>query len=161
MLGSLFKIPKFLKDRVRHPRSRKYRISPPKVAPELERIWTQVASSYFPQMPELGEYMVVWSRRRQKRVLASITVSRKLVRVARELNHPDYVKYLEPLLYHEMCHAVVGDKIEKRGRKRLWHGPSFKNLENQHPDIKNLQKWIREGGWAQAIRRDRARTSKK
>lgn len=161
MLGSLFKIPKFLKNRSKPTRPRKYRVSPPKAAPELEQIWTEVAKSYFPDRPELREFKVVWSRRRQKRVLASITVDRKLVRVARELNHPDYSKFLEPLLYHEMCHAVVGDKIEKRGRKRLWHGPSFKNLENQHPDINNLQKWIREGGWAQAIRRDRARISKK
>lgn len=162
MLGSVFKLSFLLKKPLSLRRVSRSRVIPPPVAcPELTEIWRKLAVSFFPDLPELLHFNVTWSQRRQKRVLASITVDKKLVRVARELSHPDYKSYLEPLLYHEMCHAVVGNQVEVQGGKRLWHGPAFKSLEANHPGIISLQSWIKSGGWSQAIRRERARTQKR
>jgi hypothetical protein len=123
----------------------------------LFAIWSNLQRNFFSHRVDLLEYEVIWSSRRQKRVLASITYRDKRVRVARELNHPDYVELLQPLLYHEMCHAVIGDGVEKIRGNRLWHGPKFKALESLHPASKALDHWIKSGGWLKAIRRDRAR----
>lgn len=123
----------------------------------LFSIWAGLQKSFFNDRADLLDYEVLWSIRRQKRVLASISYKDKRVRVAKELNHPDYVNLLEPLLYHEMCHAVIGDQVERINGKRLWHGPKFKHLESLHPGSKALDSWIKTGGWARAIRRDRAR----
>lgn len=125
--------------------------------PYLYEIWANLQRTFFKDRTDLLGYSVSWSRRRQKRVLASITYRDKRVRVAKELNHPDYIQLLEPLLYHEMCHAVIGANVEKRNGKRLWHGAEFKQLERLHPDTRSLDQWIKSGGWVRAIRRDRAR----
>lgn len=125
--------------------------------PLLFSIWSGLQRSFFTEKTDLLDYEILWSIRRQKRVLASITYKDKRVRVAKELNHPDYVHLLEPLLYHEMCHAVIGASVEKRNGKRLWHGSKFKQLERLHPRTKLLDQWIKTGGWLTAIRRDRAR----
>jgi hypothetical protein len=122
----------------------------------LERIWYQLLIEYFPDHPELPLYKVLWSPRQQKRVLASCDMLGKRVRVARELARPEYESFLPALLYHEMCHAVIGRDVERRNGARLWHGPQFKALEARHPGSALLQKWITEGGWATAVRRDRA-----
>ena len=122
----------------------------------LERIWYQLRLEYFPDHSELPLYRVLWSPRQQKRVLASCDMIGKRVRVARELARPEYESFLPPLLYHEMCHAVIGRDVERRNGARLWHGPQFKALEARHPGSALLQKWITEGGWATAVRRDRA-----
>jgi len=122
----------------------------------LERIWYQLSMEYFPNHPELPLYRVFWSPRQQKRVLASCDMLGKRVRVARELARPEYESFLSPLLYHEMCHAVIGRDVERRNGARLWHGPQFKALEARHPGSAVLQQWIAEGGWATAVRRDRA-----
>lgn len=122
----------------------------------LGRIWHQLLEQYFPERPDLSTYCVEWSSRKQKRVLASCDILGKRVRVARELARPEYLPLLSPLLYHEMCHAVIGREVETRNGARLWHGPQFKVLEARHPDSPLLQQWISAGGWATAVRRDRA-----
>ncbi|MBX7138817.1 MAG: SprT-like domain-containing protein [Oligoflexia bacterium] len=114
---------------------------------------------YFPELPQLRDYTVRWSRRRQKRVLATCNISRLIVSVAKELSYPDRIEWLEPLLYHEMCHAVLKPQsLRHRGRTR-WHGPEFRALERRHPKIAELDRWIAEGGWRAAVRQARARQS--
>ena len=135
----------------------KDRVQNPISDPSLFSIWAGLQSSFFKERLDLLDYEVIWSSRRQKRVLASITYRDKRVRVAKELKHPDYFHLLEPLLYHEMCHAVIGVSVDKRNGKRLWHGSKFKQLERLHPGTKLLDQWIKAGGWLRAIRRDRAR----
>ncbi len=124
---------------------------------ELLNQWRSIRQQYFPDRPEIDQYLIVWSTRPQKRTLASCSMSKKMVRVAREMRHPDLQKWLEPLLYHEMCHAVLGLNVEKKHGKRHWHGRSFKNLERQHPAMAQLDAWIKSGGWARAVRSDRSR----
>jgi hypothetical protein len=134
---------------------RRRRLSTPSPQ-ELLVIWATLHQQYFPDHEILAEYNLSWSTRPQKRVLASCDIIGKRVRVARELARPEYGRYLPPLLYHEMCHAVIGREVETRNGARLWHGPRFRELESNHPDSLMLQAWITEGGWATAVRRDRA-----
>ena len=61
--------------------------------------------------------------------------------------------FLSPLLYHEMCHAIVGIKVE-RGRRKM-HTKEFKMLESKNPDISFLNQWIENGGWKKAVRKAR------
>jgi len=132
--------------------------SAPLDASELKEIWHELAQNYFADSKDLPKYHISWSSRRQKRVLASCNIRRKCVRVARELRHPDSKEWLEPIIFHEMCHAVLGEAVEKRGRKRAWHGPSFKALESRHPRTHDLKLWIKTGGFSKAVRAHRLRS---
>lgn len=127
----------------------------------LTKIWQLLAIQYFPNCTELNTYVIGWSTRKQKRTLASCSIEKRMVRVARELNYPELHIWLEPLVYHEMCHAVLGKDIPIRHRKRCWHGAEFKNLESQHPQILLLDQWIKNGGWSQTVRSDRAKRARK
>ncbi len=129
--------------------------------PELLKIWNDVRVEYFPELEHLKDYEVNWSIRRQRRTLASCQIRRKLVRVAKELCDPQFNSFLPALLYHEMCHAALGEQVGYYRGKRAWHGPSFKALESRHPGIKELDSWIKAGGWAYAVRRERAISSSK
>jgi predicted SprT family Zn-dependent metalloprotease len=124
----------------------------------LQNKWNEIFLEYFPLNKELLDYKVGWSPRRQKRVLASVCLRRKYVKVAKELNRDDLWEYIEPLLYHEMCHAVLGLDISKKNGKKQWHGKDFKSLENQHPKMKHLRDWIKAGGWASAVRSQRIKS---
>ncbi len=128
--------------------------------PGLKLLWESVREKYFPHRPDLCAYSVYWSRRSQKRVLASCNVRAKKISVARELKDPLFNEWLDPLLYHEMCHAYLGEDVPRSGKKRLWHGSLFKDLEDRHPKINALDSWIKEGGWLYAVRRDRGRRSR-
>jgi predicted SprT family Zn-dependent metalloprotease len=112
---------------------------------------------YYPDRPELDSYVVSWSSRSQKRVLASCNIRRRRVVVARELFEPTACQWIAPVLYHELCHAVIGEGVHLQGGKRQWHGAEFRTLEARHPDIPAMNAWIRSGGWAMAVRSHRAR----
>jgi predicted metal-dependent hydrolase len=125
----------------------------------LFAVWEDVARRYFPTRIDLLDYSVHWSPRPQRRTLASCNISKKRILVARELTSLEHQERLEPLLYHEMCHAVLGKDVGYMGSKRAWHGPRFRALERKHPAISALNEWIRSGGWAKAVRSDRARAA--
>ena len=96
----------------------------------------------------------------QKRVLASCNIHRRRILVAQELNNSSTSQWLEPILYHEMCHAVIGHGVAlSPSGKRQWHGKEFKELEARHPQIKALDSWIRSGGWAKAVRSHRSKVA--
>lgn len=124
--------------------------------PELLALWHELRREYFPDRPDIDGYRVVWSARPQKRVLATCFPTKSLVKVARELREPSYVEWLAPLLYHEMCHAYLG-KVANAGGRLMWHGPEFRALEARHPGTAQLNRWMNNGGWSSAVRRDRAR----
>ncbi len=65
-------------------------------------------------------------------------------------------EHLPALLYHEMCHAVLG-KPEVVGGRRKIHTREFKELESRHPSISNLDRWIKQGGWFAVARAHRRR----
>jgi len=125
--------------------------------PFLKNQWISIRKEYFPNQAQLDNYTVYWSNRNQIRTLASCNIHQKKIRVARELNYPKYNQFLEPLLYHEMCHASLGFSIKNQKGKTAWHGKEFKALENRHPKIKDLDIWIKSGGWSTAVRSDRTK----
>ncbi len=127
--------------------------------PFLGEVWRSLRREFFPERPELDLYCIVWSARRQKRVLASCNIRRRKVVVARELFEPAAVRWIGPVLYHELCHAVIDEQVScSRGGRRMWHGREFQELERRHPDIAALHAWISSGGWAMAVRASRTRS---
>jgi len=130
-----------------------------KSCPFLYKIWTDLSYDFFPGEEDLLNYRVIWSRRRQKRTLATCHFDSKRIIVAKELNFPQFYCWLPPLLYHEMCHAVIGVKPPRRNGKNCWHGKEFRTLEAQHPEMANFNRWVKEGGWAYAVRSERAKAS--
>ncbi len=127
--------------------------------PFLHQVWTELRKEYYPDRADLDSYTVAWSARQQKRVLASCNVRRHRVVVAKELFEPSAVRWIAPVLYHELCHAVLGEDVTSAGGRRLWHGVEFRALEARHPDIPTLNIWIRSGGWAMAVRSHRSRSA--
>ncbi len=125
--------------------------------PELFKIWSKLHLEYFPHNLTLSNYRINWSTRGQKRTLASCNIQYQRVVVARELNYEHYQQWLEPLIYHEMCHAVIGFNVKKTRNRRSWHGAEFKHLEKQHPQMAEFDLWAKSGGWMTAVRSDRAR----
>lgn len=126
----------------------------------LQTLWCSIRAEYFPDHVELDTYIVAWSTRPQKRVLASCNIRARRVLVARELFEPAASRWIAPVLYHEMCHAFIGEQVSRtRSGKRLWHGAEFRALEARHPDIPAMNAWIRSGGWAMAVRSNRARAA--
>lgn len=126
-------------------------------APELLALWLKIQQEYFPDRTDLAAYTVQWSPRRQKRILASCNIRHRKVMVAKEMQHESVSAWCEPLLYHEMCHAVLGEGIKRRGHKTPWHGRDFKALEARHPQSAALNIWMKSGGWTRAVRSHRAR----
>jgi hypothetical protein len=123
----------------------------------LHQIWRSLWQEYFPDRSDLDTYLLVWSNRPQRRVLASCNIRYRRVVVARELFVPAAVRWLAPVLYHELCHAVLGESVRTPSGRRMWHGASFRALEARHPDITAMNLWIRSGGWAMAVRSARSR----
>ncbi len=116
-------------------------------------LWTSIRMQYFPDREDLDDYKVVWSGRRQTSSLASCNVERKRVQVAAAMKRPESIPFLEPLLYHEMCHAFLGQPKIVNGR-RIMHGKDFKDLEKKHPGIAELDQWIKAGGWKDAVQQE-------
>lgn len=130
----------------------------PQSDPFLYEVWCGLRREFFPERHELDGYRVVWSNRSQKRVLASCNIHERRVVVARELFEPAAVRWIGPVLYHELCHAVIDRDVSRsRAGKRQWHGAEFRELEQRHPDIGALHAWIASGGWAMAVRSNRTR----
>lgn len=129
-------------------------------APDLMPLWQSIRQRHFPERIDLDQYRVFWARKVQKFVLASCNVRRRRVQVAPTFQAQECAPYLEALLYHEMCHAILGEPVKRRGR-RVIHGKQFRELEHAHPGVAELDHWIKEGGWRAAVRRDRARRAQR
>jgi hypothetical protein len=145
--------------RARRGRVTKRQSAPASSDPFLQELWNNLCQEYFPQVTTLDTYTVTWSVRRQKRVLASCNIRQRRVVVARELYEPSACRWISAVLYHELCHAVIGEGVDVRGGRRQWHGAQFRALEARHPDIKALDVWIKSGGWAMAVRANRSRNA--
>jgi hypothetical protein len=132
---------------------------PPASDAFLYSIWLCLRQEFFPERSDLDSYHISWSPRPQKRVLASCNIRRRRVVVARERFEPAACRWIAPVVYHELCHAVLGDTVVTPSGKRAWHGRAFRELESRHPDISALDLWIKSGGWAIAVRSARTRAS--
>lgn len=133
-------------------KSNKPRTTRPLPNHELELLWQQLQAEYFPERKDILDYRIRWSNRRHTRTLASCNVRARRVSVAAAMRLDESRRYLPALVYHEMCHAILGEP-ERKGSRRVIHGSEFKKLERRHPEIPLLDKWITQGGWFQASRR--------
>ncbi|HMO17926.1 MAG TPA: SprT-like domain-containing protein [Oligoflexia bacterium] len=122
--------------------------------PQLKLIWDSLAHSYFPELSYLNNYQIQWSGRIQTRCLASCNIEKQIVRVAGAMKLEESKPFLDALIYHELCHAVAGIRVE-RGRRRI-HTREFKALEKLHPGITALDQWIHDGGWVKAVKHHKA-----
>ena len=120
--------------------------------PDLKNLWATLIQQYFPERTDLLSYTVKWSARRQKRTLGSCNITRSLVNMARELRHPEASEWIEAVLYHELCHAVLGKEVLSHCGRKAWHGAEFKELEARHPRSAELKAWITSGGWHRMVR---------
>jgi hypothetical protein len=120
----------------------------------LRDIWSKLRIEYFADRKDLDDYTLRWSKRDQSSSLASCSIEFRRVLVAPAMRLPQSLPYLEALLYHEMCHAVLGPPEEINGR-RILHGKDFKNLECRHKKIPKLNSWIHSGGWDSAVEKHR------
>jgi hypothetical protein len=125
---------------------------------DLFLIWEKLILQYFPEKSELLSNKIRWSKRPQKRVLASCNIEKRVVTVAPAMQLPESYIHLESLIYHELCHAVAGISM-KNGRRDI-HSKSFKSLEALHPGIKELDRWIKMGGWINAVRKSTRKINK-
>ena len=144
----------------RGPSNIKPRLELDTLQPEILReLWSKLLIQYFPDRTDLIDYSIRWVDRSQRRTLASCSVTKRRVHVAAALNCSRCEPILEPLIYHEMCHAVLGKPLEVGGR-RVWHGREFKALERRHPGIPELDAWIRAGHWMSAVRTHKSRKTR-
>lgn len=126
----------------------------PKPGERLDEIWSRLARTFFPDHPEIPLFRIRWSARSQRNCLGSCNVEARTVNIAKVLDNPEYYRLLEPLIYHEMCHAALGKPRVVNGRRQM-HGRDFKALERRHPGIAELDRWIASGGWHAAVRKAR------
>lgn len=123
----------------------------------LYGFWRDLRLKWFPERDDLDQYLVYWSQRKQKRTLATCNIGKKRIIVARELNYSHLRPWLQPLLYHEMCHAYLGDSVYSKSSRSAWHGKEFRALERRHPQMREFNHWVKSGGWETAVRSDRAK----
>lgn len=138
-------------DLFRPSRPKRKAVRRPPDDPALSEIWFKLQQGYFPEVQTLNSYQIVWSTRKHRNTLASCNVELRRVSVAAAMKHPPSNIHLEALLYHEMCHAVLGRPKVVRGRRQV-HGRDFKSLERRHPGIPALDSWVKSGGWHAEVR---------
>lgn len=134
-------------------RARKKRNIEPLSDKGLHEIWFSLQNEFFPEEKYLLSYTVCFSGRKQKRVLGSCNITDKRVKIAKELNDEEFSMWLPPLLYHEMCHAVLGKNVPSKNGRKLWHGTTFKKIEMRHPLMHSFNVWVKSGGWLKAVRK--------
>ena len=81
--------------------------------------------------------------RTKRLILGSFQHERNIIRIHPVLDHkrvPSEV--VEGILFHEMCHALVGD--EGQGSRRVLHGPAFRKNLQRNPHTESSDTWIRE-----------------
>ncbi len=111
---------------------------------DLGEIFDKLNARYFGN--RLKGYHVEWGRRRRERprneiVFATIQEDDKLIRMHHLLDRwfvPRW--FVEYVMYHEMCHAVVRDRYGPNG-KRIVHHDAFFEKERQFRYFKRAKRW--------------------
>ena len=111
---------------------------------DLRRIFDKLNTRHF--SGSLQGYRIVWGRKRRLRPRRGITFAyileeHRLIRVHPLLDRSFVpVWFLEYVIYHEMCHAMVPDEFDARGR-RLVHHARFYALERRFPGFRRAKAW--------------------
>ncbi|HSR51975.1 MAG TPA: M48 family peptidase [Acidobacteriota bacterium] len=85
---------------------------------------------------------ISWSRRRNRRVLGHYDDAHNTIVIDRRLDHPRVPSYVvEFVIYHEMLHALLGERFHK-GRRWVHHA-DFRRAERAFHDYRRAQEYIR------------------
>ena len=111
---------------------------------DLRAIFDKLNSRYFDN--RLQQYLIVWGRKRRLRpkneiVFGSIQEEDRVIRIHPLLDRafvPSW--FLEYVIYHEMCHAVVPDEFDAQGR-RIVHHAAFYAVERQFRWFRRAKAW--------------------
>lgn len=113
----------------------------------LRAIFDKLNARYF--RCRLKDYQIVWGRRRKDRptneiVFGTIQECDRMIRIHPLLDRAFIPKwFVEYVVYHEMCHAVVPDLYTKSG-KRIVHHNAFYEKERKFHWFKRAKRWEQE-----------------
>lgn len=110
----------------------------------LRGIFEKLNAKYFRN--RLRDYTILWGRKRRIRprdeiVFGTIQEEDRMIRIHPLLDRafvPTW--FLEYVVYHEMCHAVVRDRYTRAGR-RIVHHEKFFARERQFHWFKRAKTW--------------------
>ena len=102
----------------------------------LRAIFDKLNARYFRN--RLKGYSILWGRKRQGRprneiVFGTIQEDDRIIRIHPLLDRsivPTW--FLEYVIYHEMCHAVVADEYDSAGRRIVHHAKFFARERRFH-----------------------------
>jgi hypothetical protein len=111
---------------------------------DLRSMFNKLNARHF--RSRLRGYKVVWGRRRRERpkeyfIFGTIQEEDRVIRINPWLDQrfvPTW--FLEYVLYHEMLHAVVPDKLGVEGRRRV-HTDEFNRREREFRLYKRARRW--------------------
>ncbi len=114
---------------------------------DLRAIFEKLNGRYFNN--RLRGYTIVWGRKRRHRpkdyiVFGTIQEEDRMIRIHPLLDRsmvPTW--FLEYVIYHEMCHAVVRDRYDRAGR-RIIHHERFYARERQFHWFRRAKEWEEE-----------------
>jgi len=111
---------------------------------DLQAIFDKLNDRYFGN--RLRRYTIMWGQRRRERptneiVFGTIQEEDRMIRVHPLLDRAFIPRwFVEYVVYHEMCHAVVPDRYTKSGR-RVVHHDGFWQRERKYRFFKRAKKW--------------------
>ncbi|MEQ1859407.1 MAG: SprT-like domain-containing protein [Chthoniobacteraceae bacterium] len=113
----------------------------------LREVFDKLNTLYFRK--RLKGYRIEWGRKRHERpaieiVFATIQEEDRLIRIHPLLDRAFIPRwFLEYVMYHEMCHAVVRDRYSPAG-KRIIHHDEFYEKERKFRWFKRAKRWEHE-----------------
>ena len=114
---------------------------------DLRGLFEKLNARYFNN--RLRGYTIVWGRKRRERprdgiVFGTIQEEDRIIRIHPLLDRsfvPTW--FLEFVIYHEMCHAVVKDRYDSAGR-RIVHHDKFWERERRFHWLRRAKAWEQE-----------------
>ena len=114
---------------------------------DLSKVFNKINSRYFGN--RMRGYAIAWGRRRKQKpreymVFGSIQEEDRVIRIHPLLDArfvPNW--FLEYVVYHEMLHAFVPDRLDEKGR-RLVHHSDFNRRERKFHFYRRAKKWEEE-----------------
>jgi hypothetical protein len=113
----------------------------------LREIFDKLNVRYFRN--RLKGYQIVWGKKRRDRptneiVFGTIQECDRLIRIHPLLDRAFIPRwFIEYVVYHEMCHAVIPDKYTKSGKRIVHHGAFFERERKFHW-FKRAKRWEEE-----------------
>lgn len=113
----------------------------------LRAIFDKMNARYFRN--RLKHYTLVWGRKRRGKprdeiVFGTIQEDDRVIRIHPLLDRAFVpVWFVEYVVYHEMCHAVVADKFTPAGRRKVHHEKFFAR-ERQFHWFRRAKTWEQE-----------------